>query len=298
MTMNIEDLTSRSLTLESEGRLTLNAHYRIESGSGLQFQRHCHSGYEIYYFLKGDVCYQVEGAQISLRPHSLLLLAPQVFHGVKVLSAAPYERYAVHFDPNLLSGNPEVRAMLLSPFLTCEQVHKGEEGVCYHHTAHFQIKQYIEQLMDCVDIDMETKASEETLSLKETAIKIRLEALLTQLLRIKRQSKEGTSAKNLNCHPVTARLIPYLNQNLANPLDLESLAREFFISKYYLNRIFKRDTGTTVMDYVIHKRAALARQYIQEGIKPGQSAQMAGFGDYSGFFRAYKKVYGSSPKEP
>lgn len=43
------------------------------------FEVHYHSCYEIYYFLKGDADYMVEGREYHLTPHSLILLSPLRF---------------------------------------------------------------------------------------------------------------------------------------------------------------------------------------------------------------------------
>ena len=56
------------------------------------FEVHYHSCYEIYYFLKGDADYMVEGREYHLTPHSLILLSPYVFHGVRVNSTTDYVR--------------------------------------------------------------------------------------------------------------------------------------------------------------------------------------------------------------
>ena len=62
-----------------------------------------------------------------------------------------------------------------------------------------------------------------------------------------------------------------------------------------MNRAFKKDTGTTVMDYLIYKRVVMARQLMLNGFTASDAANETGFGDYSTFYRAYKKVMGCRP---
>ena len=90
-------------------------------------------------------------------------------------------------------------------------------------------------------------------------------------------------------------IIRYLNEHLTEPVTLDELSGRFFISKYYMNRAFKKATGTTVMDYLIYKRVVMARQLMLNGFTAADAANETGFGDYSTFYRAYKKVMGCRP---
>ncbi len=92
-------------------------------------------------------------------------------------------------------------------------------------------------------------------------------------------------------------IIGYINENLALPLTLEGLAEQFFMSKNHLTAIFKRATGTTVAKYILYKRMALVRGELLRGVPAAEAAARAGFGDYSSFFRAYKKIFGAAPSD-
>ncbi len=83
-----------------------------------EYALHCHNFYEVYFFLDGDVDYLVEGTQYKPTPNSLLLLSPNVFHGVKINGSRPYKRFSVHFHPDILSV--ERRVFLLSAFPSFE----------------------------------------------------------------------------------------------------------------------------------------------------------------------------------
>ena len=67
-------------------------HHTVSGEATPDFALHCHAEYEIYFYIRGDVSYLVEGQAYPLEPHSMLLLAPGTFHGVRIDSDAPYER--------------------------------------------------------------------------------------------------------------------------------------------------------------------------------------------------------------
>ena len=108
-------------------------------------------------------------------------------------------------------------------------------------------------------------------------------------------SRQRRGAPRPAGNPTVEEIVRYLNAHLSESITLDDLSARFFISKYYLNTVFKKYTGTTVMNYVTHKRLAAARQSIRRGTPPTDAAQECGFGDYSAFFRAYKKLYAQPP---
>ena len=63
---------------------------------------HAHPFYELYYFVRGEVDYLLSGVERQLRPGTMLVILPNEFHGVRVHSAAVYERWTLHFDPDML----------------------------------------------------------------------------------------------------------------------------------------------------------------------------------------------------
>jgi AraC-like DNA-binding protein len=60
---------------------------------------------------------------------------------------------------------------------------------------------------------------------------------------------------------------------------------------------FKAVYGCTVHQYVREKRLQAAADQIRAGTPVLQAAEQAGFGDYSVFLRAFRSVYGRSPRE-
>lgn len=60
-------------------------------------------------------------------------------------------------------------------------------------------------------------------------------------------------------HQRIADIQLYIDENFRNNLTLDSIASDFFISKYYLSHSFKEVTGFTVMQYVLLKRIAYSK---------------------------------------
>ena len=244
------------------------------------FQVHYHSCYEIYYFIEGDADYVVEGREYHLTPRSLILLSPYVFHGVRVNSMADYVRCSIHFSPESIIA--ERRVLLLSSFPGNKKSGPGE--VFYEKTEEYGLYAYFEHLI---------WSQKQPDALSSAYYSMFLEALLAEIslmCRTLRPSTPDSSASG-----TITEIIRYLNEHLTEPVTLDDLSSRFFISKYYMNRAFKKATGTTVMDYLIYKRVVMARQLMLNGFTASDAANETGFGDYSTFYRAYKKVMGCRP---
>lgn len=101
-----------------------------------------------------------------------------------------------------------------------------------------------------------------------------------------------------SCDEKIVSILKYLNLHLSERQSIDSLSRQFYISKYYMMRRFKAETGYTIHGYLTEKRLLLARERIRAGEALGQVSEACGFQDYSTFSRAYKKRFGASPNAP
>lgn len=257
-----------------------NVRFSVSHEKNDKFSVHYHACYEIYYFVDGDADYQVEGRVYHLTPHSLVLLSPNVFHGVKINSRTDYVRCSVHFHPESLAA--ERRSFLLSPFPGSKK--NDPKEVFYEKTEEFGLHAFFEHLV---------RSQTRPKALREACYPIFLESLLAQISVMCQALKPSEAAVTAPDH--ITEIIRYLNEHLADPITLDGLSESFYISKYYMNRAFKKATGTTVMDYLIYKRIVMARQLMLNGHTASDAAALTGFGDYSSFYRAYKKVTGRNP---
>ena len=90
-------------------------------------------------------------------------------------------------------------------------------------------------------------------------------------------------------------ILRYIDEHLSEDLDAEIIARAFFISKYHMMRLFRRETGTTVHLYITQKRLVKARELMDSGMRATEACYRSGFRSYSSFTRAYSKYFGTTP---
>ena len=129
-------------------------------------------------------------------------------------------------------------------------------------------------------------------NVREQMLPIRVEALLGEIAAMSMAT--APYAENRTEDTVTEILF-YMNKHLREPITLDEISNHFFISKHHLNKVFRRATGTTVMDYLLRKRVAHAQLLLNRGCHAKDAALESGFGDYSSFYRAYVKTLGHTP---
>ncbi|WP_270172796.1 AraC family transcriptional regulator [Paenibacillus sp. SYP-B4298] len=97
---------------------------------------------------------------------------------------------------------------------------------------------------------------------------------------------------------VTTQLIRYMQEYYAGPLTLETLAHTFHYSVPYLSKHFRRETGTSIIDYLIGIRMRRAGALLQQThLSLQEIATRVGYTDVSYFIRVFKKHTGITPKQ-
>ena len=122
-------------------------------------------------------------------------------------------------------------------------------------------------------------------------------ALLNLLIRVAPTLNAATAGEAIHNKDFlrVAPILDYIRDNLSEPLSLDQIASQFFISKHYLCRVFKAATGFTVMEYIIYSRVLRARQLLQEGTSVQQAGELSGFSDNSHFIRTFGHLTGVTP---
>lgn len=247
---------------------------------------HHHDFYEIYFFISGNVSYNIESRNYTLSPGDILLISPMELHQpVFPAGNSSYERYVLWINKAFLSRMDLPGQELSRCFDTGRPDHSNlirPDGTK---------REYLIFLMGI--LLQESRSG-------EYASELGANALLAQILvYINRMALVGAQPMDARAESdsVVYRVLSYINENYSEDLNLDMLANKFFISKYHLSREFNRLVGTSVYRYIIQKRLVMAKQLMSAGISSTSVYQHCGFGDYSNFYRAFKAEYQISPKE-
>jgi len=91
--------------------------------------------------------------------------------------------------------------------------------------------------------------------------------------------------------------LDYIKQNLKTDISEEELAQMTGYSARHYRRMFIQATGSSVAKYISEKRINHAVSEMSSGRKVVDALYEYGFDSYSGFYKAFVKMYGCSPKK-
>lgn len=90
----------------------------------------------------------------------------------------------------------------------------------------------------------------------------------------------------------------YIYHHIEDPIVIEEMAKLFYMSADYLTRLFKRDTGKTVIDYITEQRMTMAKELIEQNrLSLTMISAKVGYNNYSYFTKIFKKFFGQTPRE-
>lgn len=97
---------------------------------------------------------------------------------------------------------------------------------------------------------------------------------------------------------LTQRIIRYVQDHFMDPITLETAAKEIHMSTVHLNRIMKKEMGTTFLEYLTHVRIEEAKHLLQATKKPVHEICFdVGYKDPKYFSQLFRKVTGWKPSE-
>lgn len=91
--------------------------------------------------------------------------------------------------------------------------------------------------------------------------------------------------------------LEYIEQNLKTTITVEELADMAGYSVWHYCRVFSQTTGMTVAYYICKRRIDSAFMEIADGCKAVDVVMEYGFDTYAGFYKAFVRMYGCSPKK-
>ena len=136
----------------------------------------------------------------------------------------------------------------------------------------------------------------------EQLVRSYLEQFLIFMLRIEfDQTKKVSLEYALGSQPddyLTAQVINYLGSNISKKITIDDIAGTLRYSRSYLSRVFKKESGYSIMEYLNKMRISQAKTLLLNGNDSiTQIADTLGFQNIHYFSRVFKLETGKSPSD-
>ncbi len=253
-----------------------------------------HSGWEFVYVESGNISVLAENKTYILKAGEMVCHKPHEYHLHK----------AYHGKASVL--------------IICFEC---DEGMDFFNNKILKItprqKQYLNDVVANAEVlllpkepkdmiqDGKMERSENGTVIHEQYIKNAIELLILSLLNS--QSDEQSKRiefyrQHLERKALTKSITEYLNENICNEVQLSDISSKFSYSLSSIKRIFKRETGFGIIEYLTNLRIERAKELLKDGYSVKETATLSGFPNVYYFSNTFKNKTGISPskykKEP
>lgn len=244
---------------------------------------HYHLEYELYYLFHGERNYFIKDSVYKIRAGDLVLIDSNALHKTSQSGEPDHERIVFYFSPSFFAGfTQEERNLLLSPFAERNPLLK----------LNLQEKLQVETLLSSLLNELMEQPPGYSVHIRNIATELLLLSIRHVQKRDIRPEEESSPAQRK-----VTDIARHINLHYGDSLQLEEIAKQFFISKSHLSRIFKKVTGFGFSEYVNITRVKEAERLLRDtDSNITQVSEQCGFESLTHFGKVFKAFTGLSPR--
>lgn len=285
--------------------------FHLSDAQGTKVDYHYHEFHKLLFLCSGTGDYSVEGQKYTLQAGDIVLIGSRQVHRPEFEKGMPYERIILYISPEFLKENSVEECDL-------EEIFKGVRGENFGHgqkagqeelhvlRTDEKERRHLFSLVEKLERELSEEVYGKEIACKGLLLRLLVETgrrLKNRELKLQEQSVSGGQAKGIQKKKIEhtpqqeriRRMMRYLDTHLNEEISMDTLAEQFYVSKYHMMRQFQEETGQTIYDYLTERRLLHARDFIRQGYSATESCFQSGFRSYSSFTRAYAKRFGTTP---
>lgn len=238
---------------------------------------HSHKEYELNLYINVKATIFINETGYSINDNDILFIPPNVEHSIYLsehTKNASYERIVINFNNNFINWMSQVLPIWDYINAICNQ-------------PYYKISL---KLDDFVHVSELFNKILENYQLKKAAEMVINFYYLIKFL--------ANNKNHLNPNSKVYEITRYLDENYKEDISLKKLSELFYLNPSYISRMFREQTGLTVVQYLQFRRILAAHNAItHRGVDITTACYESGFGSIQHFYRVYKKLIGHSPKD-
>ncbi len=100
-------------------------------------------------------------------------------------------------------------------------------------------------------------------------------------------------SKSISSSPMVGKIVEYLDENFDKPFSVETLAQLVYLSPNYVSKVFRRETGKKLSDYVVEVRIEKAKEFLKDpNLRAYEIGEKVGYTDARYFGDLFRKHTG------
>ena len=245
------------------------SHKLIERPNKSVYFNHIHNHCELLLFISGKADFNIDGQIFSPKPYDLIFVPAATYHYITPTESVPYENYVIGIDPSIIPAE-HYKKLFSSPLLI--SIRDDRELLSFFLRLDTYHDKYTKE-------DFETSAA----------------ALITELVTYCSYRKNELDSGHGGSLTHIGEIIKWINMNIEQPIDADAISKQLMFSKSYIQNIFSKNMHIGLKKYIMQKKIYAAHADITRGMSPYAVCEKYCFGDYSVFYRLYKKTFGQAP---
>ncbi len=242
-------------------------------------EKHSHGGLEINYILEGACSYIVGDKEYRLKKKNMIVIEGQI----------PHQKI---FDRNVpctvMGGEFRLKEVKLP-------------GISFSALAEHdrQLGEFLRQLNECSVIEDAHLLLEDFGKLhRECQDQNRELYIATLTNKFLMDTADAFYSKNPSVKAYIAQIKEYIRNYFCKLSNIQEIADQIHLNSTYMERIFKRETGSTIWQYVMECRMDAAKDLLENTPIPiGEIDPLIGTNSRQTFYIQFKRHYGVSPAE-
>lgn len=271
-------------------RKIVTIHY-FEFAKDYVFAGEKHDFWEFLYVDKGEVEVMADSQGFKLKQGEMIFHKPDEFHNVWANGRVAPNIVVISFECNSPTmkyfHNKIVNIGDTEKNLLAQVIREGREAFSspFDDSNLLQLERKCDSLFGC-----------------EQLVRLYLEQLLISLVRkgnsIKAESRLSSTVRERAYDYLVKRVVGFFEQNISKHLSFDDVCKFSGLSKTNLKVVFKRKTGSGVMEFFKRLKIDEAKKLIREGeYNFTQVAEALGYTSIHHFSRYFKRITGMTPSE-
>ena len=259
-------------------------HSKLASGKSSMRSNHYHNCYEIYYYLGNKMCYIIDGEKIYLTKSDIFFINRNVPHKTIYSCSENEERIIIMVEPKCLDiyENSSITQIIIELFNSNKRFSLSEY-------ASKEVNTIIQRILKYYNSNTCTGLIKAKLGLMELLLSVK--ELNDRKLLHEHCKDTGAASDKIS------DIIDYLNNYYYEKISLDLLANKFYVNKYYLCNLFKKETNCSIIQFLNKKRLNEAQKLlIYSNYSITDVSGIIGFENVNYFINIFKKQYNCTPK--